>query len=219
MKYWITLNRLLPVIAAGLLGTQAIALEGDPERGAAQAATCAACHQEDGRGMHNPAGESWPRLAGLDADYLARQLRHFRSGARQSASMAPFVANLDDVQIADLSAYYSAIPATQAGDDGEADAATLARGEQLANLGDWRRYLVSCSSCHGPQGNGVGSAFPAIAGQHAGYISDQLKAWRDGKRANDPQDLMGSIARRMNDDDIRAVAAWYARLTPESTTE
>ena len=30
-------------------------------------------------------------------------------------------------------------------------------------------------------------------------------------KSNDPQNLMGSIAKRLSDDDIQAVSAWYAR--------
>ncbi|MCK0165701.1 c-type cytochrome [Marinobacter sp. S6332] len=91
-----------------------------------------------------------------------------------------------------------------------ANEATLKRGKQLAERGDWSRYVVSCKSCHGADNQGAGAVFPGIAGQHAGYIKTQLQAWRAGTRKNDTQDLMGSIARRMSDDDINAVAAWLA---------
>ena len=50
----------------------------------------------------------------------------------------------------------------------------------------------------------------------AGYIEAQLKAWQAGTRKNDPQDLMGTIARRMSDEDIRAVAAWLSTQPPQS---
>ena len=86
----------------------------------------------------------------------------------------------------------------------------LARGEQLALRGDWDHYIVSCKSCHGPRNEGAGSSFPGIASQHAGYIESQLRAWQADERGNDPQNLMGAIAKRMSDDDIRAVSAWLA---------
>ncbi|MDY7116782.1 c-type cytochrome [Halomonas sp. SSL-5] len=197
------------LLGAGLAAGQAVALEGDAERGQAAAGTCVACHQADGSGMNVPGGQSWPRLAGLGADYIAKQLHDFQEGRRQNASMMPFANMLDDQQIADVAAYYSQLPATQ-GDGGDVDEALLARGEQLALRGDWDEYIVSCKSCHGPGNQGAGSTFPGIAGQHAGYIESQLHAWQAGERSNDPQNLMGAIANRMSDDDITAVAAWLA---------
>ncbi len=188
----------------------ALAQQGDPERGQAAAATCTACHQADGSGMNVPNGESWPRLAGLNADYIAKQLHDFKAGQRQNASMATFANMLDDQQIADVAEYYSQMPITPGQGGDAANEALLARGQQLAERGDWNTYIVSCQSCHGPGGTGVGSTFPGVASQHAGYISAQLTAWKNETRSNDPQNLMGAIAKRMSDNDIKAVSAWYA---------
>ncbi|HSH48957.1 MAG TPA: c-type cytochrome [Halomonas sp.] len=187
----------------------ALAQEGDAARGEAAAGTCVACHQADGSGMNVPGGESWPRLAGLPAEYIAKQLHDFKAGRRENATMMPFANMLDDQQIADVAAYYSQQPVTAA-DGGDVEDNILARGEQLALRGDWNAYIVSCNSCHGPGNRGVGSTFPGVAGQHAGYIENQLYAWQEGRRANDPQNLMGAIAERMSDEDIHAVAAWLA---------
>ena len=57
----------------------------------------------------------------------------------------------------------------------------------------------------------MGSHFPALAGQHAGYIADQLRAWKNGTRDNDPLHLMLAIAERMDERDIRAVSLWLSR--------
>lgn len=203
------------LFAAGLSVNSALALEpGDPQRGQAAAVTCTACHQADGSGMNVPGGESWPRLAGQDAGYLEKQLHDFKSGSRQNASMMPFANMLNDQQIADVAAYYSEMDVTLASGGEEASDAMLVRGEQLANRGDWDDYIVSCASCHGPGGTGVGSDFPGIASQHAGYIRAQLHAWKAGERDNDPQNLMGAIAKRMSDEDIDAVSLWYASQAP-----
>src|SRR5690625_7512810 len=102
--------------------------------------------------------------------------------------MLPFANMLDDQQIADVAAYYAQLPVTEA-QGGEADEALLARGEQLAMVGDWDRYIVSCKSCHGPRNEGAGDVFPGIASQHAGYIESQLRAWQADERDNDPQNL------------------------------
>ncbi|GLR64144.1 c-type cytochrome [Marinospirillum insulare] len=192
-----------------LFSLPVFALDGDAERGQANSAICMACHQADGNGMNIPGGESWPRLAGMNADYIYKQLKEFKNGTRVNASMMPFATMLDDQQKKDLAVYYSQLPAGE-GAHGGADAELLAYGEKLATAGDWDRYIVPCSTCHGPGNQGAGEHFPGIAGQHAGYIESQLVAWQKGERDNDPQHLMLAIAERMNDYDIKAVAAWLS---------
>ena len=203
-------GRLSLLLGACIIASTSVAQEGDAERGEAASATCVACHQANGGGMNIPGGESWPRLAGLNANYIAKQLHDFKAGDRQNATMVTFANMLDDQQIADVASYYSQLPATPGQGGDNADEALLARGGQLAERGDWNAYIVSCKSCHGPGGQGVGETFPGIAGQHAGYISAQLNAWKSDTRSNDPQNLMGAIAKRMSEEDIQAVSAWYA---------
>lgn len=207
---------ILALSTLTLPGLLHAATEGNASRGAEAAGVCVACHQQGGSGKHNEQGESWPQLAGLDAGYLARQLRHYKSGQRKNATMKPFANMLSDQQIADVAQYYSEM-APQPGQGGDsANEEALQRGQVLAQRGDWSEYIVSCKSCHGPDNQGAGSVFPGIAGQHAGYIEAQLKAWQAGERTNDPQDLMGTIAKRLSDDDIRAVAAWLATQPPKA---
>lgn len=187
----------------------ALALDGNADRGQASSAICMACHQADGNGMNIPGGESWPRLAGMDANYIYKQLVEFKSGKRVNASMAPFAMMLNDQQMKDLAVYYSQQSAGKAAGGGT-DTELLAYGEKLVTQGDWDRYIVPCGTCHGPGNKGAGAHFPGIAGQHAGYLESQLIAWQEGKRDNDPQHLMLAIAERMNDRDIKAVAAWLS---------
>lgn len=198
----------LPLVAH--VGFAQAAPEGSADRGAEVAAQCTACHQADGSGKHMEGGGSWPRLAGMNAAYIAKQLHDFKEGTRQNATMAPFANMLDDQQIADVAAYYSQMEATAGQGGADAGEATLKRGQNLAECGDWSRYIVACTSCHGPGNRGAGDVFPGIAGQHAGYIESQLQAWKADSRSNDPQDLMGSIAGRMSDEDMHAVAVWLA---------
>lgn len=161
--------------------------------------------------MNVPGGESWPSLAGINAEYLYKQLSDVKAGTRNSPTMMPFVSMLNEQQFKDVSVYYSQLPATEGKFDPEATEEELAHGEKLATQGDWDRYIVPCKSCHGPDNLGAGDAFPRLAGQHAGYIADQLYAWQSGKRDNDPQHLMLAIAERLNDEDIRAVSQWLSR--------
>lgn len=197
-----------PVLLASQLN--AATLQGSPEAGMAVAASCAACHQSDGNGLNNPQGESWPRLAGLNAGYISKQLHDFKAGSRQNPSMAAFASMLNDQQIADVAAWYASQPAAQPAQLTLNDE-QQALGKRLVRRGDWDREIPSCNSCHGPDSAGVGSNFPALAGQHAGYIVQQLQAWQQGSRRNDPDNLMVAVAERMTDADIQAVALWLSQ--------
>lgn len=193
-------------ILLALGSTAALAAPADMERGKQLAQTCVACHGAEGAGM---ATGNFARLNILTAEHMLKQLQDLKSGARKSPVMMPFVAGLDEQQMRDVSAWFAAQTGAPPAPP-TADAELMTLGEQLANRGDWDRYIPACHSCHGPKNQGVGDVFPALAGQHAGYIESQLNAWRDGSRDNDPLHLMLAVAERMNDTDVKAVAAWLA---------
>lgn len=148
----------------------------------------------------------FPRLAGMDAGYLARQLESFTDGTRPSAIMQPIATALAPDDRKAISDYYAAmpVPGTVVSDG------TDPLGERIALHGAWDKGVPACVQCHGPGGRGVGTAFPAIAAQPAEYISAQLKAFRDGARANDPLQLMRTPAANLSDEEIAAVARWFA---------
>lgn len=192
--------------AANPVAGKATALQGNSKG----ATPCVVCHGEQGAGN---AAASFPRLAGLDAGYLAKQLRDFQRGTRKDAVMQPIAKALSQAEIDDVTAYFAAQrpPALAAA----ADPALLARGARLATSGFWDKDVPACISCHGPAGRGVGANFPALAGQHPSYIAQQLNAWRTGTRDNDPQGLMKGIALRLPAGDIAAVSVYFSSLTSE----
>ena len=167
---------------------------------------CSSCHGADGAGN---AAAGFPALAGMDAGYLSAQLKQIRDGSRGSPVMQASLGPITDAEIAAVSGHYAALPPLAPAAAPDADTAGL--GQKLAEVGDWPgRDLPACTSCHGPGGRGVGAAFPAIAGQHASYISAQLQAWRAGERATDPNNMMGSVADKLTQEEIEAVSAWFA---------
>lgn len=95
----------------------------------------------------------------------------------------------------------------------------LALGEELAVDGDWDRGIPPCFKCHAIGGVGVAPGFPPLAGQHASYVTRQLKAWKSGARANDPLELMKRLSENLTDEDIQAVAAYFASLGPQETKD
>lgn len=174
---------------------------------------CASCHGADGAGVG-----SMPRLAGMDADYLNKQLGDFMNGTRESAVMAPVAVALGQDGRRAMSDYYAALPFPDTAQaSAAAKAADAAAGARLALHGDWDRGIPACVQCHGPQGVGVGSHFPALAGQSADYIVTELRAWKTGVRRNDPLQLMRHLAAQLSDDEMREVAAWFARQPAANT--
>lgn len=171
----------------------------------AQAQVCAACHGADGNSV-NPI---WPNLAGQNAGYLAQQIKHFKNGVRENASMAPMVAGLEDADITALAVYFAA----QAPSIQSAAADDVVAGEKLYRGGDAARGIPACMACHGPSGVGNAAAnYPAVRGQHVDYTMLQLKAYRDGGRTTDPQSMMRSVASRLTDTDMLALARYLSAL-------
>jgi len=170
-------------------------------------APCMSCHGPDGAGM---AAAGYPRIAGMDAGYMAKQLRDYQAGTRNNPVMMPMAKNLTDEEISAVAGYYAAMPIPPV--SAEPPAEPVARtAKDLIEWGDWTgRGLAACSQCHAPNGNGIGSAFPGISGQHAAYLKAQLQAWKAGTRANDPLGLMKAAADRLTDAEIDALSAYYA---------
>ena len=178
---------------------------GSAEAGQAKSVTCAACHGADGNSL-NP---EWPSLAGQHASYLVSSLQAYQSGGRSNVLMSGQAAPLSAEDIADLAAYFSAqTPAPRT-----ADPALVAAGERLYRGGNRDSSVSACIACHGPAGRGnPGAAYPSIAGQHATYAAAQLRAYRSGERASDPNQIMRNVAARLTDEEIAAVAAYVQGL-------
>lgn len=193
--------------AADIENGQSIAMQGTTTGVAA----CMACHLPDGSGVP---GAPFPRLAGLNAAYIVKQLQDFRDDLRSDPSMSPVAKALTPEQSEDVAAYFASLD-TPFREMGEADPDVMALGEQLAINGAWDRYVPSCQNCHGPGGHGSGLNFPAIAGQSPEYIVQQFKYWRDGQRKNDALGLMAAVAERLTSEEISAVATYYAHIVSE----
>ncbi|MFD2192270.1 c-type cytochrome [Pistricoccus aurantiacus] len=166
---------------------------------------CASCHGDQGQGAENV-----PRLAGLPAGYLVKQLHDYAKGRRLNHNMRYVVQGLTDQQMAALGRYYAEMDAPSSARPSLSG--DLERGRELALQGDWSLDVPACYSCHGSSGWGVGQAFPALAGQHPSYTYNQLANWKNGSRANSPIKLMHSVAMALSVNDMRAVADYLASL-------
>jgi len=75
-----------------------------------------------------------------------------------------------------------------------------------------------CAACHAPDGNGVITLNPKLAGQHPEYLVKQLTEFKSGKRANA---VMSGMAAALSDEEIKALAAYFAgkKLNPGQATK
>ncbi|MGU3452848.1 c-type cytochrome [Methylobacterium sp. 391_Methyba4] len=170
---------------------------------------CASCHGDAGGGS---AEGGFPRLSGLAEGYLAHELHSFADGSRDNEIMGPIAQGLTPEERRALAVFYAGLRALPPDGTAQPDDTASDRGRILAQIGEWTKALPACAQCHGPAGQGVGEAFPALNGQPAAYLVAQLSAWKAGTRRNDPLGLMKGIADRLSDDDATAVAAYYAAL-------
>lgn len=203
-------------IAAALMISPASARDGSAiatNGTAAGAPACGSCHGDHGEG--NAEG-GFPRLAGLNASYLVHQLASFADGRRKNDIMPDIAKALTPEERQAVATFYASQDVTGSPAAGAPDAKLIERGAALATNGDWSKGIPGCGQCHGPAGQGVGTAFPRLADQPASYIENQIAAWKDDKRSGDPLNLMNGIAHKLSDDDVRAVAAYYANFDAAS---
>jgi cytochrome c553 len=213
-----------PTLAKALVGLGLVALPlssaaaGLGEKIAKQgngkgAAACQTCHGADGAG-NGPAG--YPRLAGMDAGYIVKQLKDLAGDSRQNAIMKPMASALTEKERQAVADYYAGMEAPAEAPGAGGDKQQIATGKAIAEDGLWRKGVPACTSCHGPGGQGVGSSFPGLAGQHANYITNQIQAWQSDKRSNDPNQLMDVVAERLTEEEAAAAAAYFASLPAAS---
>jgi len=196
----------------------AFAAAGNADAGKTKAAMCAACHGANGIGTN----DTYPNLAGQQADYIAKQLKAFKSGTRVDPIMAPMAAGLSEQDMADVAAYFSGLDrsgVTASADGGTTNSgapaaqavvayvADASAGKSLYELGDASRSIGACMGCHGKEGNSNVLIYPNLSKQHAQYIEKQLHAFKDKTRTNF---AMNQFASAMTDEDIADMGAYFA---------
>jgi cytochrome c553 len=169
---------------------------GDRAAGKAAAASCAACHGDQGV-SGNPAT---PSVAGQDAEYLVAALRAYKDGSRKDESMSGPAAALDERTMKDIAAFYAA------------------QQPQPLNV---RRPLTTaewterCDRCHGPNGNSIDPLMPRLAAQRADWLEQVLHAYRTGARKSTAMAAMSAL---MSETDVKDLAAHYARQSARAVS-
>jgi cytochrome c553 len=158
---------------------------------------CAGCHGEYGQGG---GGGEYPRLAGLSAKYLTKQMRNFKSGSRESIAMAPYAneREMPEKDLLDISNHLAEIdlPSRMPDIDPDMDSYDkLLIASKVFNVarvpGDVEAgkeiYEGKCLKCHGTTVAGKGTR-PGLVGQYSEYIRLQIELFRSGQRVNKPMD-------------------------------
>lgn len=190
---------------------------------------CITCHGADAKGI---AASGFPRLAGLPAAYIVKQLHDFRADRRMNPVMQPIAKALTEPEIAGVAEFLAARPRVNVAASTPTAQPLPGSGEWIALRGAWSRNIPECTLCHGPSGLGVGNTFPPLAGQSAAYLESQLWAWkgrsepgprqRNGKpgkpvlipstRHNDPNGLMAHIAASLTGAEIKSLAEYFGSM-------
>jgi len=193
---------------------------GDPARGKKLAEGCKECH---GVGGENRI-EGFPNLASQKYNYLIKQLREMRATAkarhgekvatssaaktllrakRTNEIMDPFVVDLSDEDIRDLSAYYSELPCD-----------AVMAGAPVAPP----RFEIRCQVCHGKFGIAKNANVPSIAGQDITYLENQLRRFKEAGAARAEGGdkrraaIMEGQVRHLSEQDIKDISLYYGRL-------
>ncbi len=163
-------------------------------------AECARCHGRDGEGRGVGA---FPILSGQSEAYLFASLQAYARGQRHSGIMQPAAVPLDDAQMRRLARSLCAGRCCRIG------GGRRGPGAQIARRGVPADGIPACVSCHEPSG-GRYPAYPALRGQTPDYLAQQLRLFKDGVRGGTAYaHIMETIARRLSDEQIDAVAAYF----------
>ena len=161
---------------------------------------CQHCHGIEGEASNI----MYPRLAGQHNNYIVKQLRNFRSGARKG-TMNDMAKDLSDDEIIALATYFSTKPTHK----------HRVRDKEFAQVG-WYIFhrgnpytdIPACASCHGENGEGS-DTLPRLAGQHKRYVILQLEQFIDKQRKSP---IMHSVAKKLTELEMKAVASYVSGL-------
>ncbi len=189
------------VFAAAFSGPAAA----DPEKAKAiVAATCSSCHGIDG----NSTVPNYPKLAGRHPEHVARELQEFVAKKRKSHVMEPIAEQLDAADFKAIGEYFAAQTPTS---EPVRDPLAAEAGKKLYMDGDEERGVPACAGCHVFDGTG-NKRFPRLAGQHREYLIAEMHKFRKDERNNVASRLMREVAKRLTDDEIKAVAEYLTGL-------
>ena len=159
------------------------------------ARTCNACHGVNGVSV----GPSMPSIGGLPEAYLKNLMLQWKSDERYSGTMGRHFKGYTDAELSALATYFSKLPWVPVVQ--KADEKTLAQGKAASDR---------CETCHGATGGTPDDAeTPKLNGQWADYMHLEMMKYRT-EAAKMPHKKMRGNAKKLADEDVAAVAKYYA---------
>lgn len=194
--------------------------------GKGDATACQGCHGANALGNDSMGA---PRLANIGQVYIIKQLANFANDERTPAGMGVVMNGiakaLSEQDRRDIAAYLDSLEYALE----PSDLKSLANDGTKVGDPDLGKKIViqgikgkvpPCQDCHGF--NGRAPHIPAINQQKYVYLVNQMNAWRDDSRTNDPMvskvGIMRGIAKKLTDEDIANVAAFLStapRVSPD----
>jgi cytochrome c553 len=163
------------------------------------ASRCSACH-----GLKPTGDTPFPYLAGQYAEVIYKQLLDFKQGSRVNTIMAAMSASLTEENMLDLAHFYSSLS--------RPSDAPMSSAPALVRVGDPMRSIAPCVSCHGSKDGKEGA--PDLGGQPQSYLHEQLRAFAQNSRSNDPNAIMRGEAHRLTTGEIVELTQYYAGSRP-----
>lgn len=185
----------LPAGAGGTEAAESAVIQDPLARGQAASASCDNCHGADG----NSTVAGTPSLAGLSDEYLVSAITEYKTSARAEPMMNAFAASLPVEDIAHMAIFYASQTPTARNNATAGDAET---GKVAAQ---------ACAGCHGADGNSSDPSIPGVAGQDAGYLVKAINEYNSGARKHE---LMTSVVKALDGDEIVSLAAYYTAQAP-----
>jgi cytochrome c553 len=187
------------------------------KEGKGEVPACNSCHGPEGMGDDNL---GTPRIAHQIVTFLIKQLEDFAHDRRTDLTMSVMNFNakgLTPQDRVDVAAYVATkLPITKSLSnlkDLSAAGTTVGStylGKSIVLYGIPEKNVPACQSCHQYNGRGQEPIYPQIAQQKYVYLTNQLKHWRDGSRANDPLAQMQHVAQKLSDEDIANAASYLS---------
>ena len=181
----------------------------DPANGQALAEEnkCAKCHGDEGI-SDDPDDIN---IAGMSSSYIFKQLKDYKDKNRDDRDMYKKVRDMSDKEMADLAAWYASLDQPMP----NPNRVLTPEVRELIARGDPKRLLKACASCHGRDGRGGQFDHPMLTGQNKTYLVDSMIAFKDEDRTNDIYSRMRDISRELTEDEIEALAEYYAAYLPD----
>ncbi len=170
--------------------------------GKAASAPCAKCHGDNGV-SHK---EGVPSLIGLNPKYLVETMKAYKEGDRpvgeKNEDMKKALDALSDLDLQHIALYYAL----------QSEGLVKAQTPNPGGAPIAKEVLAVCIKCHGETGISTGAATPSLAGQDSTYMLNALRAYKDGTRDDD---TMSPKAKKLDDVEMKNLAAYYAGLDPK----